>query len=164
MTRMKKISAGILPYRFRGNALEVFLVHMGGPLWAKKDLGAWSIAKGELDGPEKPLDAARREFKEETGFELGRNQKFIPLDPIKQTSGKLIYAHATRCDFDPAGISSNLFSLEWPPRSGKYQKFPEVDRAEWFDISDAKKKILKGQVGFLNHLERLLCLESGEKE
>ena len=152
---MKKISAGILPYRFRHNTLEVFLVHMGGPFWEKKDLGAWSIAKGELDGPEDPLDAAKREFQEETGYDLKESRQFISLDPIRQSSGKLIYAYATQNDFDPAGISSNLFSMEWPPRSGHYQEFPEVDRAEWFPISVARDKIIKGQVGFLDQLERL---------
>ena len=152
---MKKISAGILPYRFRDNTLEVFLVHMGGPFWAKKDLGAWSIAKGELDGPEDPLDAAKREFKEETGFALDEGLQFIALDPLKQSTGKVIRAYVTEADFDPGKISSNFFSLEWPLRSGKYQEFPEVDRAEWFPISIARDKIIKGQVGFLDQLERL---------
>lgn len=154
---MKKISAGILPYRFRNNTLEVFLVHMGGPFWAKKDPGAWSISKGEPDGPEDILTAARREFKEETGIALEEDLKFIELDPIKQPGGKTVYVYAAQADFDPAKISSNLFSMEWPPRSGKYQEFPEVDRAEWFPISVARKKILKGQMGFLDQLERLLA-------
>ncbi len=115
---MKKISAGMIPYRFRNNTLEVLLVHPGGPFWAKKDFGAWSIAKGELDGSEDALNAARREFKEETGCTLKENLPLIPLDPIKQPGGKVIYAFATQADLDPAKISSNLFSLEWPPRSG----------------------------------------------
>lgn len=118
MRLMKKISAGMIPYRFRNNTLEVLLVHPGGPFWAKKDFGAWSIAKGELDGSEDALNAARREFKEETGCTLKENLPLIPLDPIKQPGGKVIYAFATQADLDPAKISSNLFSLEWPPRSG----------------------------------------------
>jgi len=152
---VKKISAGILPYRFKNNDLEVFLVHMGGPIWAKKDLGAWSIAKGELDASEDALTAARREFKEETGIALEEGLQFVELDPIKQRGGKTIYVYAAQVDFDPGKILSNLFSMEWPPRSGKYQEFPEVDRAEWFPISVARDKILKGQVGFLDQLERL---------
>ena len=152
---MKKISAGIIPYRFRNNALKVFLVHMGGPLWAKKDLGAWSIAKGELEGTEDALNAARREFKEETGLALEDNLQFIALDPIKQPGGKVIYPYATQVDLDPGKVSSNLFRMEWPPRSGKYQEFPEVDRAAWFKILAARDKMIKGQVGFLDQLEVL---------
>ena len=146
----KKESAGLLMYRLRNSTLEVFLVHPGGPYWARKDLGAWSIPKGELQEGEDCLDAAKREFQEETGF-LPRGN-FIALAPIKQTGGKLVYGWAVRDDCDTKTIVSNTFSMEWPPRSGKRQEFPEVDRAEWFTIETAKEKILKGQVGFLEEL------------
>lgn len=146
----KKESAGLLMYRLRNSTLEVFLVHPGGPYWARKDLGAWSIPKGELQEGEDHLDAAKREFQEETGFLPKGN--FIALAPIKQTGGKLVYGWAVRGDCDAKTIVSNTFSMEWPPRSGKRQEFPEVDRAEWFTIDAAKKKILKGQVGFLEEL------------
>ena len=146
----KKESAGLLMYRLRNSTLEVFLVHPGGPYWARKDLGAWSIPKGELQEGEDYLDAAKREFQEETGFLPKGN--FIALAPIKQTGGKLVYGWAVRDDCDAKTIVSNTFSMEWPPRSGKRQEFPEVDRAEWFTIETAKEKILKGQVGFLEEL------------
>jgi predicted NUDIX family NTP pyrophosphohydrolase len=146
----KKESAGLLMYRLRNSTLEVFLVHPGGPYWARKDLGAWSIPKGELQEGEDYLDAAKREFQEETGFLPKGN--FIALAPIKQTGGKLVYGWAVRDDCDTKTIVSNTFSMEWPPRSGKRQEFPEVDRAEWFTIETAKEKILKGQVGFLEEL------------
>ena len=146
----KKESAGLLMYRLRNSTLEVFLVHPGGPYWAKKDLGAWSIPKGEFEEGEERLDAARREFQEETGFHSVGN--FIALTPIKQTSGKLVYGWAVRGDCDAKAIRSNTFSMEWPPRSGKRREFPEVDRAEWFTMAVAKEKILKGQVGFLEEL------------
>jgi predicted NUDIX family NTP pyrophosphohydrolase len=146
----KKESAGLLMYRLRNSTLEVFLVHPGGPYWARKDLGAWSIPKGELQEGEDYLDAAKREFQEETGFLPKGN--FIALAPIRQTGGKLVYGWAVRDDCDTKAIMSNTFSMEWPPRSGKRQEFPEVDRAEWFTIETAKEKILKGQVGFLEEL------------
>jgi len=150
----KKESAGLLMYRWCNSALEVFLVHPGGPYWAKKDLGAWSIPKGECAEDEDRRDAAKREFQEETGFLPEGN--FIALTPIKQPGGKLVHAWAFKGDCDAEAIVSNTFSIEWPPRSGKRQAFPEVDRAEWFTIDAAKKKILKGQVGFLEELERML--------
>ena len=137
-------------YRVRKGTLEVFMVHPGGPYWAKKDLGAWSIPKGEYDPGEDPLEAAKREFEEETG--LVATGKFFPLMSIKQRSGKVISVWAFKGDCDPTTIKSNTFSMEWPPRSGKQQSFPEVDRAEWFSISVAKAKINKGQVGFLDEL------------
>jgi predicted NUDIX family NTP pyrophosphohydrolase len=146
----KKESAGLLMYRLRNSTLEVFLVHPGGPYWAKKDLGAWSIPKGEFEAGEDRLDAAKREFQEETGFLPEGN--FIALNPIKQPGGKLVHAWMVKGDCDAKAIVSNRFSMEWPPRSGKRQEFPEVDRAEWFTIDAAKKKILKGQVGFLEEL------------
>ena len=141
-------------YRLRDSTLEVFLVHPGGPYWAKKDLGAWSIPKGEFEEGEDRLDAAQREFQEETGFPSGGN--FIALTPIKQTGGKLVYGWAVRGDCDAKAIRSNTFSMEWPPRSGKRREFPEVDRAEWFTMEVAKEKILKGQVGFLEELRQIL--------
>ena len=146
----KKESAGLLMYRLRNSTLEVFLVHPGGPYWARKDLGAWSIPKGELQEGEDHLDAAKREFQEVTGFLPKGN--FIALAPIKQTGGKLVYGWAVRDDCDTKTIVSNTFSMEWPPRSGKRQEFPEVDRAEWFTMEVAKEKLLKGQVGFLEEL------------
>jgi predicted NUDIX family NTP pyrophosphohydrolase len=133
---------------------EVFLVHPGGPFWAKKDLGAWSIPKGEYTLEEDALAAARREFMEETGFSA--EGEFIPLTPLKQPSGKLIQAWAFEGDCDPGAVKSNTFTLEWPPRSGHTKDFPEIDRAGWFPLEEAKVKIIKGQVGFLEELEQLL--------
>ena len=148
---MIKHSAGILMYRFREDSLEVFLVHPGGPFWAKKDEGAWSIPKGEFNiDNEDPLDAAKREFEEETGFTLEGD--FISLDDLKQSSMKIVHAWTIEGDCHAAKIKSNTFSMEWPPRSGKQQEFPEVDRAEWFDIETAKIKLLKGQTPFLDKL------------
>jgi predicted NUDIX family NTP pyrophosphohydrolase len=149
---MPKQSAGLLMYRRTGSGLEVFLVHPGGPFWAKKDLGAWSIPKGELAANEDPLVAAQREFEEETG--MRPDGLFIRLTPIKQPSGKTIHAWAFEGDCDADAIRSNSFSMEWPPRSGRQQEFPEVDRAEWFTIEVAKEKIVKGQSGFIQELER----------
>jgi len=146
----KKTSAGILLYRIVENNLEVFLVHPGGPFWAKKDEGAWSIPKGLFEEGEDPLEAAKREFKEETGFSiLG---EFMALTPLKQPSGKVVYAWAVEGDIDAASIKSNTFMMEWPPKSGKEQEFPEVDKGGWFDILQAKEKLLKGQHGFLDEL------------
>ncbi|MFZ5453904.1 MAG: NUDIX domain-containing protein [Thermodesulfobacteriota bacterium] len=153
---MPKHSAGLLMYRHREGVLEVFLVHPGGPFWAKKDLGAWSLPKGEYNPEEDALAAARREFAEETGFEAGGD--FIPLTPLKQPSGKVIDAWAFAGDCDPAAIKSNTFALEWPPRSGKQQEFPEIDRAGWFTIEEAKVKIIKGQAGLLEELQQILSL------
>jgi predicted NUDIX family NTP pyrophosphohydrolase len=147
---MAKKSAGLIMYRYRNLQLEVFLVHPGGPFWAKKDEGAWSIPKGEYTGEEDPLTAARREFKEETGCEATGN--FIPLSPIKQPGGKIINAWAVEGDCRAEAIKSNTFIMEWPPRSGRQAEFPEVDRAAWFSIDQARKKILKGQVGFIEEL------------
>lgn len=150
----KKESAGILMYRFCDSSIEVLLVHPGGPYWAKKDAGAWSIPKGELAANEDRLSAAKREFQEETGIRAEGN--FIPLTTLKQPGGKLVHAWAVEGDCDAKKITSNTFSIEWPPRSGKHQAFPEVDRAEWFPIEVAKEKILKGQAGFLEELRRIL--------
>jgi len=150
---MAKISAGILLYRKRKSGLQVFLVHPGGPLWENKDLGAWSIPKGEIDPGENALSAARREFEEETGFPVSGN--FIPLSPVRLKSGKLVHAWAVEGDCDPEAIRSNTFSMEWPPRSGRQQEFPEIDRATWLDLEEAKGKINKGQVPLLEELGRL---------
>jgi predicted NUDIX family NTP pyrophosphohydrolase len=141
-------------YRRRRGVLEVFLVHPGGPFWAGKDAGAWSIPKGEYTLAEDPLAAARREFTEETG--LTAAGEFIPLTPLKQPGGKIIHAWAVQGDCDPGAIRSNTFSLEWPPRSGRRQDFPEVDRAAWFPLAAAREKITQGQLGFLEELRRFL--------
>lgn len=151
---MQKKSAGILLYRFHNDLPEVFLVHPGGPFWAKKELGSWSIPKGEFEETESPLDAAIREVEEETGTKLKGD--FIELAPVKQKSGKLIYAWALRGNIDPATIISNTFEIEWPPKSGKKKVFPEVDKAAWFTMDDAKEKIIAGQVGLVNELEIIL--------
>ena len=131
--------------------LEVLLVHPGGPFWAKKDAGSWSIPKGEFEENEDPLTAAVREFEEETGFAVAGSP--IPLEPLRQPSGKVVYAWAMKEDLDPARLKSNTFSMEWPPKSGRQQGFPEIDRAEWFTIELAMQKILKGQAGFLAQLQ-----------
>jgi predicted NUDIX family NTP pyrophosphohydrolase len=145
----KKVSAGLLLYRRRGE-LEVFLVHPGGPFWSKKDTGAWSIPKGEVGQGEDRLQAARREFLEETGFAI--DGEFRPLEPVTQAGGKIVHAWAVEADCDPAELRSNLFSMEWPPRSGKTREFPEIDRACWFNISAARKRIIAPQRGFLDQL------------
>ena len=144
-------------YRSREGSLEVLLVHPGGPFWAKKDEGAWSIPKGEFNiDTEDPLEAARREFEEETGFTPEGG--FISLDTLAQSSMKIVHAWAVEGDCDAAHIKSNTFSMEWPPRSGKQQEFPEVDRAGWFAVETAKTKILKGQTAFIDRLlEQVRC-------
>ena len=152
---MPRTSAGILIYRRRDGALEVFLVHPGGPFWAKKDLAAWSIPKGEFDPAEDPLVVARRELEEETGLRV--EGEFRPLKPIRQAGGKIVHAFALEGDLDPSAIRSNTFEMEWPPRSGRRQVFPEVDRAAWFPIDVARGKIHKGQVGLLDELQAMLA-------
>jgi predicted NUDIX family NTP pyrophosphohydrolase len=146
----KTTSAGILLYRVRAGIVEVFLVHPGGPYWQKKDAGAWSIPKGELEVGDDALTTAQREFYEETGSQV--TGKFVPLAPLKQPSGKLVHAWAVRGDIDASSITSNTFLMEWPPRSGTQQEFPEIDRGEWLAIAAAKEKILAGQRGFLDQL------------
>lgn len=142
-------------HRYRDGALEVFLVHPGGPYWAKKDLGSWSIPKGEYTDGEDPLDAAQREFHEETGFVA--HGPFTPLGELKQPSGKIVVAWACEGDCDPAGLKSEMCWIEWPPRSGHRIEVPEVDRGEWFTIDTARQRILKGQAAFLDRLrEKLL--------
>ena len=151
---MAKQTAGILVYRRRPNGLEVFLAHPGGPYWAKKDLGAWSIPKGEFLDPEAPIDAAKREFAEEIGQTV--DGEFLALTPRKPPGGKTIHAFAVEGDVDATKVESNLFEMEWPPRSGKMQSFPEVDRGAWFGIEEARERLLKGQLPILEELvERL---------
>lgn len=140
---MAKLSAGILLYRIHHQVPELFLVHPGGPFWAKKDNGAWSIPKGESDPGEDLLAAARREFREETGCAV--DGMFVPLGSFKQPSGKTVIAWAVEGDCDAAAIRSNLCTIEWPPRSGRHMEIPEVDRAAWFSPVEAERKILPGQ-------------------
>jgi predicted NUDIX family NTP pyrophosphohydrolase len=155
---MPKESAGILLYRVRNDAVEVFLVHPGGPFWQKKDEGAWTIPKGEASPGEDPLAAAIREFTEETGTRL--NGDFRALPAIRQAGGKRVRAWAIEGDLDPAALVSNEFELEWPPRSGKRARFPEIDRGAWFALGDARTRINKGQAALLDALEALLSNRS----
>ena len=147
---ISKQSAGILLYKKTGSGLQVFLVHPGGPFFKNKDLGAWSIPKGEFLSDEDALEAAKREFKEETGQSIAGN--FIKLQPVKLKSGKIVHAWAVEGFIDHQTISSNLFEIEWPPKSGKMQSFAEVDRADWFNIDEARLKINAGQVGLIEEL------------
>jgi predicted NUDIX family NTP pyrophosphohydrolase len=151
-------SAGILLYRRRAGALEVFLVHPGGPFWAKRDEGAWSIPKGEFPQDEDPLEAALREFEEETGTSLAHRPRtdFTALPPVRQGGGKTVYAWAVEGDLDAEGVRSNLFTMEWPPRSGVQREFPEVDRAAWYAIDAARVRLLAAQCPLLDALEALL--------
>jgi predicted NUDIX family NTP pyrophosphohydrolase len=149
-----KQSAGLLLFRKAEAGIEVLLVHPGGPLWARKDEGAWSIPKGEIAQGEDPFRAALREFDEEMGRAV--DGTFVALQPQRQAGGKIVYAWAVQSDFDSSRLGSATFSMEWPPRSGRQQVFPEIDRAAWFPLDMARLKILKGQVGFLDDLERTL--------
>lgn len=153
---MPKRSAGLLLYRLTDSGPQVFLVHPGGPFWTKKDDGAWSIPKGEIDEDEEPLTAARREFQEETG--LCPTGEAVPLGTFRQPSGKQVTAFAVEGDLDPAAVTSNTFTMQWPPRSGRLREFPEIDRAGWFDPEEAKRKILRGQVPILDALWKGLAL------
>jgi predicted NUDIX family NTP pyrophosphohydrolase len=146
-------SAGILLFRRAGDALEVLLVHPGGPFWAKKDEGAWSIPKGEYGDDEDPLACALRELEEELGAspELDADE-LIDLGTVRQKSGKVVRGWAAEADFDPATLRSNTFAIEWPPRSGAQREFPEVDRAEWFDLGTARRKVNPAQAEFLDRL------------
>ena len=148
---MGKLSAGILLYRNTKGTLEVMLVHPGGPLWKNKDLGAWSIPKGEFVPGQNPLKTAKREFKEETGGTI--KGEFKELVPVRQAGGKLVYAFAVEGDFDVAKLISNTFPMEWPPKSGRIEKIPEVDRGEWFDLVTARTKINSAQSAFIDQLE-----------
>ena len=147
-------SAGTLVYRKRAGVIEVLLVHPGGPFWQKRDLGAWSIPKGEYADNEDAEAAARREFTEETGWTIAG--EMTPLGEIRQKAGKTVTAFAAECDFDPATLASNGFEMEWPPRSGRVASFAEVDRAGWFSPADAHEKIIEGQRPLLVRLEGLL--------
>jgi predicted NUDIX family NTP pyrophosphohydrolase len=152
MAKAGAVSAGLLPWRRRDGALEVFLVHPGGPFWAKRDLGAWTIAKGGPAPGEELLAAARREFAEETSFRL--DGAATPLEPITQRGGKVVHAFAIEAELDPAALRSNEFELEWPPRSGGRRSFPEVDRAAWFTLDEARRRILAAQASLLDELAR----------
>ena len=150
---MQKRNAGLLLYRRRGREIEIVLVHPGGPFWAKKDDGAWSIPKGEISTSEDPEQTARREFAEELGpaASIGRLRA---LGEIRQRSGKRVIAFCGETDFDTSSLSSNTFEIEWPPKSGRLRPFLEIDRAEWFDLEAARSKILSGQIELIDRLEK----------
>ncbi len=152
---MAKCSAGILAYRMHHQQLQVLLVHPGGPFYLKKDAGVWSIPKGEYGVGEDPLTVAKREFREETGNEISTTQ-FLTLGEVKLKSGKVIIAWGIQADFDQCFISSNTFEMEWPPKSGKMQSFPEVDKAEWFSIEEAEVKIHTAQLPLLVRMQELI--------
>lgn len=154
MSRRSQTSAGLLAFR-RKNGLEVLLAHPGGPFWTNKDDGAWTIPKGVAEADADPLSAARREFTEETGFVAAG--EMIPLQPVRQRSGKTVLGWAFEADFDLAGFTSNLFEMEWPPRSGRRKSFPEIDRLAWFDYDSALKKIIAYQKPFLLELRAKLA-------
>jgi predicted NUDIX family NTP pyrophosphohydrolase len=155
---MAKRSAGILMYRRRDGELQVLLGHPGGPFWAKKDAGAWSIPKGEIDAGEDPLAAAKREFTEETG--LRPDGDLVALTPIRQKGGKVVLAWAIEGDCDARAIESNVFSMEWPPKSGKMAEFPEIDRAEWFSLDEARRRINPGQLPFIEELQEVSRMDT----
>ena len=147
-------------YRHRDSTLEVFLVHLGGPFWAKKDLGAWSIPKGEYIEREAPLAAAQREFEEETGF--ASSGPYLELGDVKQTGGKIVSAWAFAGDCDPQNLKSNIFTMEWPPHSGRKIEVPEVDRGSWYSIAEARSRLLASQRPFLDRLvEKVLGAAGG---
>jgi len=151
---MAKQSAGVLLFRMKREQLEVFLVHPGGPFWIKKDAGAWSIPKGEIETGEEALQVAKREFKEETGQEI--EGSFSELQPVKQKAGKIIKAWAVEGDIDENTIVSNTFEIEWPPGSGKKKIFPEVDKAQWFSLTEASEKINPGQLPLIEELQQII--------
>ncbi len=159
---MASRSAGLLMYRFVDRELEVFLVHPGGPFFRNKDLGAWTVPKGEIEEDESPLEAARREFEEETG-QVPPETGFVSVGEIRQKGGKSVVAWAFAGSFDPRSIVSQTFEIEWPPRTGKHQSFPEIDRADFFDVEHAKHKLNPAQIPFVERLaERLASAkESG---
>jgi predicted NUDIX family NTP pyrophosphohydrolase len=150
---MKK-SAGLLMYRHAAGEVQVLLAHPGGPFWRGKDVGAWTLPKGEYESPEEPLDAARREFTEETGMEA--SPPFLPLGEVVQKSGKHILAWAFAGEFDPAQLRCNTFEMEWPPRSGRLQSYPEIDRVAWFTLDEARRKLIAAQLPLLERLEAAL--------
>lgn len=147
-------SAGLLLFRLAAGEPQVLLAHPGGPFWARKDDGAWTLPKGEVAPGEDPLVCARREFEEETGFAIEGG--FLPLGEIRQKAGKRVQAWAVEGDFDPARLRSNEFEIEWPPRSGRMQRFPEVDRVAWFGLEDARRKLLASQVPLLDRLRAIV--------
>jgi predicted NUDIX family NTP pyrophosphohydrolase len=153
---MPKLSAGVLVYRRGDRGLEVLLVHPGGPYWAKKDDGAWSIPKGEYEPDEDPLGVALREFVEEIGKMPPDPGDAVWLGELQQPSGKIVSAWAVEGDVDVSDVHSNTFEMEWPPRSGRTGEFPEVDRADWFGLEEARSKLLRGQLGFIDRLSELL--------
>ena len=155
MTRVGIESAGLLVYRRRDGTIEVLLVHPGGPFWQKRDDGAWSIPKGEVAENEIDVDVARREFQEELGM-APPHGALAALGEVRQSGGKLVHAWAVAGDLDVSQVTSNTFEIEWPPRSGKMRKFPEVDRAGWFDLAMARRKLLPAQREFVDRLESLL--------
>jgi len=154
---MPRLSAGLLMYRIKDGAIQVLLAHPGGPYFVNKDDGDWSIPKGEPGPDEDLLLTAQREFQEETGLKPAG--PFVPLQPVKQKGGKVVHAWAFEGDCDPATIKSNTFTMEWPPRSGQQQTFPEIDRAEFFDLETARRKIKSGQVGLIDELETIVELK-----
>jgi predicted NUDIX family NTP pyrophosphohydrolase len=156
---MPRTSAGILPFRFHGATLQVLLVHPGGPFWARKDTGAWSIPKGEHGPDDDPLETALRELAEETGTASATIDRtaLVAVGTVTQKGGKAVTAWGVELDLDASRIESNTFTLEWPPRSGKDQEFPEVDRAEWLDLTAAREKINPAQAAFLDRLEQALA-------
>ena len=157
--KAERVSAGLLMYRLMGAELQVFLVHPGGPYFARKDAGAWTIPKGEYDQHEEPLDAARREFQEETGFTPGT--EFLELGTIRQAGGKLVTAWAFAGDCDPAALVSNTCMIEWPPRTGRQLEIPEVDRGAWFTLPEARISLKATQLPFLDRLQTALDSEPG---
>jgi predicted NUDIX family NTP pyrophosphohydrolase len=150
-----KRSAGILLYRLSGGVPDVLLVHPGGPFWARRDAGVWSVPKGEYEDGDDPLASALREFEEETGTAL-ENGELLELGDVKQKSGKVVRAWAAEGDLDPDAVHSNTFTMEWPPRSGRTAEFPEIDRAGWFGIDEAREKLNLAQAEFLDRLLELL--------
>lgn len=160
---MAKQSAGLLLYKKTPDGIQVLLGHPGGPFWAKRDLGAWSIPKGEFADGEEPLKAAKREFMEETGREAPEGA-IMELGSAKQSSGKIVHAWAIEADFDATNVSSNLFDMEWPPNSGQNQQFPEIDRAGWFTIAAARQKLVKGQLPLLEKLAELHNVPAGDPQ
>jgi len=160
---MPKLSAGLLVYRRGDHGLEVLLVHPGGPYWAKKDDGAWSIPKGEYEPHEDPLEVALREFEEEIGKTPPDAAGAVSLGELRQPSGKIVGAWAVEGDVDVSDVLSNTFEMEWPPRSGRTGEFPEVDRAGWFRLAEARRKLLRGQLGFIDRLSELLGGDSGNE-
>ncbi len=151
---MPKMSAGILLFCFKNMHPEILLFHPGGPYWAKKDAGVWSIPKGELNENEEPIQAAERELREETGIEI--KGRLMKLTPIKQKNNKIVFAWALEQDFNPLDLKSNLFEMEWPPNSGDKKKFPEMDKGLWYTIEEAKVKILPAQLPFIEELEKMI--------